>query len=474
MASSSLLCLTLLSLVLFHNCFAQIEQMPLRSRQQMQQRKQQQRWQTECRLDRLNALQPSRRVESEAGISEYWDLENEDELQCAGVSAVRHTIHRRGLLLPFFTNAPDLTYIIQGRGIQGAVIPGCPETYESGQSQQSQRSQQQHQKVREIREGDIVAAPAGVAQWFYNNGDSPLVLVSFVDVGNQANQLDLSARRFHLGGNPQKDQRTEQEMRLQSRSRRSEKGAGERRNPNGNIFSGFDVKILAESFNIDTELARKLQSKNDRRERIVRVRDELQILSPSRIHEEERRHEYRRGYDYEEYNGMEETFCTLRMRHNIDRPSRADIFNQKKKKTRERDIELGFCWQTNFANKAVPGYLAVSRLVTCSELDDPILREVDDYAAEAGIDSVDALVDGNESGEGSLVGGEMRGFTAAFVDAPLAGMSGDPDRPIFTADVTVLRIQSRDIVRAYKDGCIDRRWFDYFLPDANFRSKCDG
>ncbi|EXC01799.1 hypothetical protein L484_021437 [Morus notabilis] len=106
--------------------------------------------------------------------------------------------------------------------------------------------------------------------------------------------------------------------------------------------------------------------------------------------------------------------------------------------------------------------------------DDPILREVDDYAAEAGIDSVDALVDGNESGEGSLVGGEMRGFTAAFVDAPLAGMSGDPDRPIFTADVTVLRIQSRDIVRAYKDGCIDRRWFDYFLPDANFRSKCDG
>lgn len=136
-------------------------------------------------------------------------------------------------------------------------------------------------------------------------------------------------QRFHLGGNPQKDQRTEQEMRLQSRSRRSEKGADERRNPNGNIFSGFDVRILAESFNIDTELARKLQSQNDRRERIVRVRDELQILSPARIHEEERRHEYRRGYDYEEYNGMEETFCTLRMRHNIDRPSQADIFNPR-------------------------------------------------------------------------------------------------------------------------------------------------
>lgn len=89
---------------------------------------------------------------------------------------------------------------ISGRGIHGAAIPGCPQTFERGSSQQSRSrsfkgsSDEEHQKVREIKEGDIVAAPAGVAQWVFNNGDSPLVLVSFIDVGNQANQLDQSAR----------------------------------------------------------------------------------------------------------------------------------------------------------------------------------------------------------------------------------------------------------------------------------------
>ena len=92
-----------------------------------------------------------------------------------------------------------------GRGIHGAVIPGCPETFERGTSQQSrgyqaQGSDEQHQKVREIREGDMVALPAGVADWVYNNGDSPLVLVSFIDVGNPANQLDQNTRvNLHYG-----------------------------------------------------------------------------------------------------------------------------------------------------------------------------------------------------------------------------------------------------------------------------------
>ncbi|PON98672.1 11-S seed storage protein [Trema orientale] len=345
-SSSLFLCLSLGSLLLFHVCFAQIEQarLPGGSRQQHKQ----QRWQSQCRLDRLDALQPSRRIESEAGVSEYWDLENEEQLQCAGVSAVRHTIQRRGLLLPSFTNGPVVAFVLQGTytvtylylytGIHGAVIPGCPETFERGQSsrqpisgsaQEGYSSDEKHQKVRELREGDIVAAPAGVAQWIFNNGDSPLVLVYFVDVGNQANQLDQSARRFHLGGNPQRDQRSEEQVRSQSQGRRQRRSE-QRQKPNGNIFSGFDTRLLAESFNIDTELANRLQNKEDQRERIVRVRDEFDVITPARIKEEERRQYggYEESYG-EYYNGVEETFCTLRLRHNIDRPSQADIFNPR-------------------------------------------------------------------------------------------------------------------------------------------------
>ena len=96
-----------------------------------------------------------------------------------------------------------------GNGITGMMIPGCPETYESG-SQQFQvvederireqgsrkigmrggRFQDQHQKIRHFREGDILAMPAGVSHWAYNNGDQPLVAVILIDTANHANQLD--------------------------------------------------------------------------------------------------------------------------------------------------------------------------------------------------------------------------------------------------------------------------------------------
>ena len=96
--------------------------------------------------------------------------------------------------------------LIVGRGFHGAVIPGCPETFQSsGQNSRDRResSQDHHQKVRQVREGDVVALPSGVADWFYNNGDSPLVLVQLLDTSNAANQLDQDFRvritKIHAG-----------------------------------------------------------------------------------------------------------------------------------------------------------------------------------------------------------------------------------------------------------------------------------
>ncbi|XP_062150025.1 11S globulin-like [Alnus glutinosa] len=329
MAYSSLLSLSLCLFVLFHGCFAQIEQVPWRA-----QRQQQQRFQTECRIDNLNAQEPSQRFESEAGVTEYWD-QNDQQFQCAGVSLVRHNIHRRGLLLPSFSNAPQLIYVVQGRGVQGAAIPGCPETFQSDSSSQSrgsrrsqQRSKDQHQKVRQIREGDILALPAGVAHWIYNDGDSQLVLVSLLDTSNQANQLDENARKFYLAGNPQQQQEQQQGGRQRQRQRegqsRSERGS---RQSGSNIFNGFDQEFLEDSFNIENELARKLQSRDDRRGRIVLVEDELRVLSPQ-SQEEEREREEGRRWERDD-NGVEETFCTLRLRHNIGDPRRADVYNPR-------------------------------------------------------------------------------------------------------------------------------------------------
>lgn len=106
----------------------------------------------------------------------------------------------------------------------------------------------------------------------------------------------------------------------------------------GNILTGFDTRFLAEALGVNQELARRLQSQTDDRGEIVHVPQGLQLLRPSRIQEEqqqqqeeefsgERYHaEWRGNYSS---NGLDENFCTMRIRENINDPSRADIYNPR-------------------------------------------------------------------------------------------------------------------------------------------------
>lgn len=99
-------------------------------------------------------------------------------------------------------------YYKTGHGLIGRVIPGCAETFmdspvfgqgQQGQGQgqgegQSQGFRDMHQKVEHLRCGDTIATPPGVAQWVYNNGNEPLILVSAADIANNLNQLDRNLR----------------------------------------------------------------------------------------------------------------------------------------------------------------------------------------------------------------------------------------------------------------------------------------
>ena len=67
----------------------------------------------ECQLDRLNALEPYNRIESEGVVTETWNS-NHPELRCAGVTLVRRTINLNGLHLPSYGNYPQLIMIVQG------------------------------------------------------------------------------------------------------------------------------------------------------------------------------------------------------------------------------------------------------------------------------------------------------------------------------------------------------------------------
>ncbi|CAA7403240.1 unnamed protein product [Spirodela intermedia] len=287
--------------------------------------------QSECRLRELQAQEPAHRVESEAGVSEYWDADDQ-QFDCAGVAAVRHTVQPRGLVLPEFSNSPRLVYIVQGSGITAAVVPGCPETFHSVEQpqrerreerpgqQQASRSSDQHQKIRRFRQGDILALPAGVTHWCYNDGDTPVVAVTVFDTSSYSNQLDRNPRKFFLAGSQRR------EGWQQERQTEREEKAG------GNIFSGFDDGLLAEAFGVSREVVRKLKTADDKRGTIVRVERGLEVVGPRRGREEEEKEERRREGEEErrrEDNGLEETLCNARLRENIGDPVKADFYSRE-------------------------------------------------------------------------------------------------------------------------------------------------
>ncbi|KAG6467209.1 hypothetical protein ZIOFF_074980 [Zingiber officinale] len=286
-------------------------------------------YRSQCQLERLAALEPTRRVPSEAGFTEYFDQFHE-QLQCAGVVAYRRTIQPRGLVLPYYSNAPKLVYIIQGRGISGTVIPGCPESFQSLRQSfeqqweeevesQSQRFRDEHQKVQFFREGDVLAYPAGVANWVYNNGEVPIIAIAVADTSSNANQLDRQHRQFLLAG---------RERRSQEQSAPAEERIQQQKG--NNLLSGFELELLAEALGVDKEVARKIQNLNDdNRGDIVRVEKGLQTLEPQRRAEQEAREQEREESEETRENGLEETYCTLKNRQNIANPSLADYYNPR-------------------------------------------------------------------------------------------------------------------------------------------------
>lgn len=89
-----------------------------------------------------------------------------------------------------------------------------------------------------------------------------------------------------------------------------------------NILRGFDEELLAEAFNIDRELARRMQRQDDRG-LIVKVREGMSVIRPDEREEEEEGEWGRR------LNGIEETWCTMRLRHNVDDRREAEVFSRE-------------------------------------------------------------------------------------------------------------------------------------------------
>lgn len=272
----------------------------------------------QCRIRRISASQPSKRIVSEGGVTEQWD-EQEDQFQCVGVAAQRNTLRPNSLSLPNFHPYPRMVFIERGQGVIGINFPGCADTFntrsrQSSKGQQREEKQQQeqwqgsrdhHQKVHRFQQGDIIAIPAGAVHWTFNDGNEELVAVSINDLSNPANQLDLTSRSFYLAGGASSQGTQTHHQGWQNFQ---------------NIFSGFDAELLAEAFNVPTEVVRRMQ-REDERGLIVQVQKRMSIIMP----EEEQREE-QWG---QRSNGLEETFCSTKIHYNLDNQREADIVSRQ-------------------------------------------------------------------------------------------------------------------------------------------------
>lgn len=272
----------------------------------------------QCRIRRLSSSRPSRRIESEGGYFEMWD-ENEEQFQCAGVAALRIVARPNSIHLPSFHPTPRLVYVVQGRGLLGLTIPGCAETFTSQQPQQQQFQQGDlHQRVRHIRKGDVIAVPAGAAHWCANHDEQEdLVVITINDLNHLSNQLDQRLRVFYLAGGS---------SRQQQQGEQGQQGKQGQRNFQ-NVFSGFDPELLSEAFNVPFETVRKVQ-RPDERGLIVNSQQGLRsILRPGQEGEDEP--EQDQGQMGGPYNGLEETFCSMKLHTNVDRPTQADVYSRQ-------------------------------------------------------------------------------------------------------------------------------------------------
>ncbi|KAL5198261.1 hypothetical protein ABZP36_001773 [Zizania latifolia] len=290
--------------------------------------------QQQCRFEHLAALEATEQQRSEAGFTEYYNTDARNEFGCAGVNVRRWVVESKGLVLPTYAGAHKLVYIVQGRGVFGMALPGCPETFQSVRStfeqqvESTQKLMDEHQQIQQFRQGDVIAVPAGVPLWLYNNGDSTVIAFSIIDTGNNANQLDPRTREFFLAGKPRSWQ-SQQQYSYQA----------EQQSSNQNIFAGFNPDVLAEALGVSRQTAIRLQGLNDQRGAIIRVEHGLQALQPSSQTEPRRQEEQGQVYvptqeqqlggSRAQQNGLDEISCSFKLRKNINNPQSTDIFNPR-------------------------------------------------------------------------------------------------------------------------------------------------
>ncbi|XP_065875540.1 11S globulin seed storage protein Ana o 2.0101-like [Euphorbia lathyris] len=232
-------------------------------------------------IPHLFAREPDIYIPTDAGSNEIWTSFS-NEFQCAGVQIVRYTIKPNRHVLPVYANADVLCYTVQGKLMFGVIIPEC--------IQESDGEKNEYHTISYLRRGEVLAYHAGEIFWGYNDGNETCVVL----VISHAPNTD-PLRLFCLGG-PQ------------------------------NMLGGLSLEFTTNAFNINNELATKLQRKIGRTHNTICVTESELHLSNSPTTQPYPKHDQRERKG--SYNVNEESFCDINTTRivKISDPSRADLF----------------------------------------------------------------------------------------------------------------------------------------------------
>lgn len=101
-----------------------------------------------------------------------------------------------------------------------------------------------------------------------------------------------------------------------------------------NIFQAFDDELLAEAYDVPAEIVSSLK-RDPGKGFIVNLQERMQVMVPEEQEEEasfeeEGRRRFRPGSRYgAAANGFEETFCTMKTRHNIETRRESDVYSRQ-------------------------------------------------------------------------------------------------------------------------------------------------
>ncbi|KAI5056177.1 hypothetical protein GOP47_0029698 [Adiantum capillus-veneris] len=159
---------------------------------------------------------PREQLQSEGGRLRVWS-EEIDAIRNAHVGIAELELEENGLLVPQYSDADKIAYVLQGSGKMGAVIPGAESEY-------------RRTYIRKVQRGDVVALPKGTVYWWYNDGNERHRVLCAGDTSYGANP-----GRFHQFGL-----------------------AGSKQARFGSVLHGFSKDTLATAWGVDEQTIQSL------------------------------------------------------------------------------------------------------------------------------------------------------------------------------------------------------------------------